>query len=66
MARPVKRRNVKSYQRDIEALGRLRTALVMDSSLDWTLVKSTIENIDSLMRSLRDLSANATAEKALE
>jgi hypothetical protein len=50
--RPIKRRTVKSYTRDIEAIGRLRTAIYMDATLLQTESDEAVELIDQLVRRL--------------
>lgn len=63
MSRPIKKRNVKSYTRDIESLGRLRTAIMMDQSLDWAHANKSIQQIDKLIASLIELS-NSVVQKS--
>lgn len=55
MPRPVKRRTVQSYRRDVETLTRLQTALKLDSKLEKSLVTKTCQEIDMLMNSLIEL-----------
>jgi hypothetical protein len=50
--RPIKKRTVKSYTRDIEAIGRLRTAIYMDSSLERKESDEAVALIDKLVRRL--------------
>ena len=64
MARPVKKRVVKSYFRDIETLGRLRTALLQDTTCDWTVAKNAISQIDALTSSLRELARKSVEKSA--
>jgi hypothetical protein len=52
MSRPVKARTVKSYGRDVETLGRLRTALVLDSSVNQDVRARAIQHIDGLIEEL--------------
>jgi hypothetical protein len=55
MPRPVKRRTVVSYRRDVEHLTRLRSALKLDSSkLGNSLVEQTCQDIDTLLNRLVD------------
>lgn len=49
MARPVKIRTKESFQRDIAALTRLRSAVKIDESLPQTKVKKICRKIDSLI-----------------
>jgi hypothetical protein len=58
MARPIQKRTSKSYQRDIEALTRLRTAIKLDRHLDPTLVNTAITDIDKLVDSVWKLAEN--------
>ena len=53
MARPIQKRTAESYQRDIEAIGRLRTAILMDTSLDQKLGKSAVSSLDDSVEKLR-------------
>jgi len=55
MSRPVKRRTVQSYRRDVEHLTRLRTAIKLDSKLDKSLAQKAFSEIDTLMNTLVDL-----------
>jgi len=64
MARPIMRRNVQSYKRDIESLGRLRTAMLMDHTLDWTMVQKAVKDIDQLVRRLIELSESSVKKSA--
>lgn len=52
---PVKKRTTKSYQRDVEHLTRLRTAIRLDVSLDIGSVDKACASIDSLMKDLANL-----------
>ena len=52
---PVKKRTTKSYQRDVEHLTRLRTAIRLDVSLDVGSVDKACASIDSLMKDLANL-----------
>lgn len=52
MARPIKKRTAKSYQRDVEVLGRLRTAIQIDGDVDFALQSKALENIDALIATL--------------
>ena len=55
MARPVKIRKTESYIRDIENLGRLRTALLMDYSLETKVMQEATKAIDTLISRLKPL-----------
>ncbi len=55
MPRPVKRRTVQSYRRDVETLTRLQTALKLDSKLGKKLVVRACQEIDILMNTLIEL-----------
>lgn len=55
MPRPVKRRTVQSYRRDVETLTRLQTALKLDSKLEKQLVIKAGQEIDMLMNTLIEL-----------
>jgi hypothetical protein len=55
MPRPVKKRTAKTYRRDVEALGRLRTALLVDLEIDSDLRKQALDNIDTLIGSLAEI-----------
>jgi len=50
--RPVKKRTAKSFKRDMEALMRLRQALMTDSSLNQEDVDDAVNDIESLSRKL--------------
>lgn len=52
MARPVKTRTADTLRRDVEALNRLRSALMLDKSLDAAKVKESVGLIDSLTNNL--------------
>lgn len=55
MPRPVKRRTVVSYRRDVEHLTRLRTAIKLDiNKLGTDLAEKTCQEIDTLMNRLVD------------
>ena len=58
MARPVKVRTAKSYTRDIETLGRLRTAILMDKSVDAVLAGDAIAKLDQLVKALIPLTTD--------
>jgi len=62
MARPVKQRNDKSYLREIEQLGRLRTALLMDTSIEYARCNDTVKQIDKLISQLIEIK-NSLLEK---
>jgi len=64
MSRPIKRRRVENYNRDVEALGRLRTAIMQDTSLDATAINDAITDIDRLMKSLITLSNSIKIQKS--
>jgi len=64
MSRPIKRRNVKSYSRDIESLGRLRTAIIMDTTLDWTNASEAVEQIDRLVKCMVKLHSSIQQKSA--
>jgi hypothetical protein len=55
MPRPVKRRTVQSYRRDVETLTRLQTAIKLDSKLGKTLAIKACKDIDTLMSTLIEL-----------
>lgn len=48
MPRPVRRRTAEGYKRELEAITRLRTAVLMDSTIDKPLSKQLIADIDKL------------------
>lgn len=52
MARPTKRRTAQSYARDIEAINRLRTAILLDRDADPRVSALAVEQIDTLTRTL--------------
>ena len=52
MPRPIKKRTAKSYHRDIEALGRLRTAIKLDLAIDHQLQVKAASDIDTLTETL--------------
>ncbi len=54
MPRPVKRRTVVSYRRDVEHLTRLRTAIKLDSHRLGDLAEKTCTDIDTLLNRLVD------------
>lgn len=55
MARPIRLRNAQGYQREIESLGRLRTALRLDAKLPGESVETTIKTLDALTDHLQTL-----------
>ena len=55
MARPILKRNADTMQRDIESLGRLRTAVLIDTDMDPSDVQETVVLIDKLIKRLSDL-----------
>jgi hypothetical protein len=55
MPRPVKRRTVQSYRRDVETLTRLQTAIKLDSKLGKPLATKACKDIDTLMGTLIEL-----------
>jgi len=59
MARPIKKRNAVSYQREIEQLYRLRAAILLDLNLDMALLLDTISKLDILINSLSALTEDA-------
>lgn len=63
MSRPVKRRTVQSYRRDVENLNRLRVAIKLDTQLDRTLSDKACLEIDKLMATVIDL-INQVEKKA--
>jgi len=63
MSRPIKKRTAKSYQVDIERLGRLRTALLMDDSIHPAAMGKAIVQLDKLVTALIELTTN-TVEKS--
>jgi hypothetical protein len=52
MARPIRPRTTKGYDRDIERLVRLRTAIMMDSSIDSARANELSTAIDKLATDL--------------
>ncbi len=54
MPRPVKRRTVVSYRRDVEHLTRLRTAIKRGSHRLGDLAEKTCTDIDTLLNRLVD------------
>lgn len=52
MARPIKRRTVKSLSRDIDALYRTRLSLAQDPTLDHAKASKAILAIDSVLVAL--------------
>jgi hypothetical protein len=59
MSRPIKKRTVKSYRRDIEALVRLRTAICLDDKAEPTQARTAIKKIDECVRALLPLARSA-------
>jgi hypothetical protein len=57
MSRPIKKRTAKSYARDIEALGRLRTAILMDNSIDAVAMGRAMVQLDKLVSALIELNS---------
>lgn len=53
--RPIQTRDRRTYQRDIEHLMRLRTAIQLDNSLDVTQANRAIKDIDRLTQSVLEL-----------
>ena len=62
--RPIKKRTAKTYQRDIEALGRLRTAIRLDRKLDLTKSSRAVKDLDKLVDSLLDLIGELKSDSA--
>ena len=58
MPRPIKKRTAKSYRRDVEALGRLRTAIQVDLDIDRDLQTNAITEIDTLITTLAAIIRN--------
>ena len=52
MARPVEKRTVRTYRRDVEHLSRLRTAIRMDTDLGKKLATKAVTEIDTLTDTL--------------
>jgi len=52
MARLVKKRTPQSYRKDIDNLGRLRTAILIDRDLSADLVMEATKGVDSLIETL--------------
>lgn len=52
MSRPIQPRRTKSYARDIEAIGRLRTAILTDAKLPRPIVLQVIKHSDALTTAL--------------
>lgn len=67
MSRPVKARTADTYQREIQALLRLRSAIVLDSGADKTIADRAIEHIDALVKDVIALKDRASGplEKAM-
>jgi hypothetical protein len=64
MPRPVKRRTVVSYRRDVEHLTRLRTAIKLDSHrLGTDLAEKTCSDIDTLLNRLVDCISKVETDK---
>lgn len=61
MARPVQRRRSQQITREIELIGRLRTALLLDPQLDVKKARLAVEQIDTLLNTLAEL-ANSMAQ----
>ncbi len=55
MAGIVKRRTGKGYEREIQTLTRLRTAIVLDRRIDVKTHQLVIKQIDDLIQSVSDL-----------
>lgn len=55
MAAITKRRDGKGYEREIQALTRLRTAIVIETRIDLETHTRMLDEIDALIRSLSDL-----------
>jgi hypothetical protein len=64
MSRPIKKRTAKSYARDIEALGRLRTAILMDSSIDAVAMGKAMVQLDKLVGALIELNSSVQQKSA--
>jgi len=52
VARPIVPRTRETYRRDVEALGRLRTAVQLDKQLKPVRVASVLKHIDALVTEL--------------
>lgn len=50
--RPVKKRTTKTYMRDVEAITRLRTAILLDQSLLQTDAREAVNAIDVLIEKI--------------
>jgi hypothetical protein len=55
MARPILKRTLKTYERDIAALRRLRTAIALDASLETRRSKAAVSEIDRCVKVLIEL-----------
>lgn len=55
MPRPNEQRTLKSYQREIENLNRLRASLLINRELPEKEVNETVGHIDKLTTSLRKI-----------
>ncbi len=55
MANAVKRRDGKGFEREIQTLTKLRTALVIDNTIDVETHKELLELIDALIEKLSKL-----------
>jgi hypothetical protein len=55
VARPVKPRTGRSYARDVEALVRLRAAIMLDPSIREGKIDEATAQIDALVSTLRGL-----------
>lgn len=64
MSRPIKRRTAKTYKHDIESLGRLRTAILMDNSINPTMMGTAIVQLDKLVNALIALSGDVERKSA--
>lgn len=65
MSRPIKKRTAKTYARDIETLGRLRTAILMDNSIQPAAMGKAIIQLDNLVKALIELTKNNTEHTAV-
>jgi len=53
MARPILKRTLKTYERDIASLRRLRVAIALDASLDKGRAAFAIREIDKCIQSIQ-------------
>ena len=64
MPPPVKPRNGATYQREIQALLRLRSAIILDAGADKVLAEKAVTQIDELVKTIVCLKDRASGELA--